>query len=166
MKTRLLVSIVLSAICLLIVAAGVRSAEQPQLNYTVYLPFVSKPPCTPTRATTYIATSKPVIRVGEIITVTSAIVNECNPLVGQPWIGVTASPPGILSPTEQTRTLYTDVPSGTYTETQFLLQAIGTGPVTVTIGVSYETLNDSNPPMYRWDIAIPSHTVVRVLPNQ
>jgi hypothetical protein len=101
------------------------------------------------------------------MTVTAAIVNECNPLVGEPFFAVYAEPSGILSPSGTTRYGYPpSVPIGGYEEVTFTLRAVGTGVATVTVGVSYETLNyNMVPPSFYFDSIGSSPTVVRILPN-
>ncbi len=171
MRTKLAIAVVLTVVCLLPVAAGASNAQQDDpnkthLDYKVYLPLVAKPPCTPTRATAYVATSKPVVRVGEIMTVTGAIVNECS-LVGIPGFRVFAEPSGILTPSLAMRGGYpSSVPIDGYEEVTFTLQAVGTGVVTVTVTVTYETVNyNFDPPVLYFDIVGSSPTVVRVLPK-
>ncbi len=167
MKIKFVIALVLAVVSLLPVVTGVSTARQNDLNYAVYLPLVARNwPCLPKGTTAYVATSKPVVRVGEILTVTGALVNECNPLVGEPFFAVYAEPSGILSPS--VATLYgfpPSVPIGGYEEVTFTLQAVGTGVVTVTVGVNYETLNNGNPPGFYFDSVGSSPTVVRVLPN-
>jgi hypothetical protein len=174
MKTRLIATILLSVISLLLVLGGTSYAQsfddrqpiyQPTISNTVYLPFVSNPPCTPVKPSVYIAVSDPVARVGEIVTATGAIVNDCQ-FVGKPWFGVGLNPTGILSVTSPlTNVLMLAVPIGGYVEDQITMLATNPGVVTLTMWVRYETLNyNFNPPMFYYDNAGSSPTVVRVLP--
>jgi hypothetical protein len=164
MRIKFVIALALSVVCLLPIVTGVSTAQQDNpnkvnLDYQVYLPFVSKPPCTPTKATAYVATSKPVVRVGEIVTVTGALVNDCAP-VGHPFYGISSQPEGILYPSSATG--YGDPPAiayGSYQEITFTVQAVGTGVVTITFGAIYET----QPPGH-WDSVGSSPFVMRVLP--
>jgi hypothetical protein len=167
MRIRLVIVLMLTAVCLLPVVTEVSTARQADLNYMVYLPIVARnSPCVPKGTTAYVATSKPVVRVGEIITVTGALVNECNPLVGEPFFGVLAEPSGILSPTHAERYSWPpEIHVGEYEEVTFTLQAVGSGVVTVTSGALYETTYNCNPPGFCYNNAVSSPTVVRVLPN-
>lgn len=174
MKTKLIATVLLSVVGLLLVLGGTTHAQPPDerrpihqhiISSTVYLPIVAKPPCTPTKATAYIAVNKPVVRVGEILTATSAIVNECSLLVGIPYYAIHVEPPGILSPTVQGIVGYYAVPIGEYREVEIALLAVGTGPVTVTTRINYESVNeDYYPPPFYWVSVGSSPTVVRVLP--
>jgi len=103
MKIKLTATILLSALCLLFIVGGfsnTQSAARAQSigDYKIYLPIVSKPHCIYTYPPiAYVAVSKPVVRVGEIVTVTGALYNECTP-VGNPEYHMFAQPEGILSP--------------------------------------------------------------------
>ncbi len=166
MRFKFVIALMLAAVCLLPIITGVSTARQNDLNYTVYLPLAARYwPCVPKGTTAYVATSKPVVLVGEIMTVTGAIVNECNPLVGEPAFYVFAKPSGILSPSLAMRYGFPpEVHIGEYEEITFTLQAVGTGVVTVTVTVNYETLNyNMVPPSFYFDIVESSPTVVRVL---
>lgn len=100
------------------------------------------------------------------MTVTGALVNECNPLVGEPAFYVFAEPSGILSPSLTMHYGFPpSIPIGGYEEVTFTLRAVGTGVVTTTVTVNYETMNNGNPPGFYFDIVESSPTVVRVLPN-
>jgi hypothetical protein len=165
MKTKLAAALLLTAICLLLVTAGTGTghAQPPQPTYAAYLPLVARPCITKTSA--YASASSPLIHVGDMLTVTGVIVNECSRLVGQPYFSVYPSPQGILSRTELGVTGYYAVPIGEYRELTLTLQAVGTGQVTIASGMLYETLNDDVPPGYYWDSVAASPIVVRVMPN-
>ena len=79
MKSKFAVVVMLTAICMSFVVSGVTGARQSNPDFAVYLPLVTKPYCTP-RVTAYVSTSDPVVRVGEIMTLTGSIVNECSQL--------------------------------------------------------------------------------------
>jgi hypothetical protein len=176
MKTNLTATILFTVVSLMLVLGGTSYAQsfdnhqplqQQTISTTVYLPIVARNwPCVPKGTTAYIATSKPVVRVGEIMTVTAAIVNECNPLVGNLLFGVFAEPSGILSPSYTQRYGFPpSIPIGGYEEVTFTLQAIGSGVVTVTTGATYETTIGCNPPGFCYNGVESSPTIVRVLPN-
>ncbi len=102
MRTKFAIALVLAVVCLLLVAAGVSTAQQDDPNeadqdYSVYLPIVAKPPCAYVHPTAYVAVSKPVVRVGEIVTATGALVNICAP-VGRPFYSIGTQQTDILSP--------------------------------------------------------------------
>lgn len=174
MKTKLITTVLLSVVVLLLVLGSTTHAQpldnhqpihQPAISNTVYLPLISKPPCTPVKPSVYIAVSDPVIRVGEIVTATGVIVNDCQ-FVGKPWFGVGLNPTGVLSITSPlTKVLMLSVPIGSYVEDQITMLATHPGVVTLTMWVRYETLNyNLNPPMYYYDNAGSSPTAIRVLP--
>jgi hypothetical protein len=167
MKIKSVIALVLTVVCLLPIVTGVSFARQNGLNYKVYLPLVAKPPCVPTKPTVYIAISDPIVRVGEIVTATGAIVNDCTSLVGHPWFGVATNPTGILSVTSPlTNYLQVGVPIGGYVEDQITMLATGSGVVTMTMWVNYETVDDTRfPPWFYYDNAGSSPTAIRVLPN-
>ena len=98
MKTKLITTVLLAVSDLVLVLGGVTHAQSPSDNYTIYLPVISKPPCTPVKPSVYIVVSDPVVRVDEIVTAAGAIVNDCQ-IVGHPWFGIGTYPPGILSVT-------------------------------------------------------------------
>jgi hypothetical protein len=175
MKPKLIAAVLLSVVGLLLILGGTSYAQsfddhqpshQSTISTTVYLPLVARNwPCVPKGTTAFVATSKPVVRVGEILTVTGALVNECNPLVGEPAFYVFAEPSGILSPSLTMHYGFPpSIPIGEYEEVTFTLRAVGSGVVTVTIGVSYETLNNGNPPSFYFDSIGSSPTAIRVLP--
>jgi hypothetical protein len=164
MKTKLAVAMLLTAIGLLLVAAGIGHAQPPQLNYTVYLPLIVRH-CA-TKPSAYMSTNTPLIHVGETLTVTGAIFNECTTLVGQPDFGVHHKPTGILTPNVASETILTSVGIGQHLMFTVTLRAVSTGPVTLTGGVRYETLNEHfDPPPFYWDSAPAQPLVIRVVPN-
>ena len=85
MKTRLVTVVALSAVMLALVASAT-SARQSE-PYTMYMPFVTKPPCVPARATIYLTVNRPVFRIGDVVTAVAALMNECAP-VGSPALGL------------------------------------------------------------------------------
>jgi hypothetical protein len=162
MKTKLIATILLTAVCLLLVAGGVTHAQPPGTGYTVYLPIVAKPPCVRTPASIYIAVSDPIVRVGESVTVTGALFNECA-IVGEPYYILFAEPEGILDPS---RVMSVPLPSGIgigmYQEFTFTVKAVEPGAVSIRVGSSYETRVPPN--WWYWENVISSYSVIRVLP--
>jgi hypothetical protein len=120
--------------------------------------------CEP-RVRAYVLASKPVVRVGEIVTLTGAIMNECARLVWEPYFSARTEPHGILSPAVVGVVGYYSVPIREFRELALTLLAVGTGPVTITSWMIYEALNDYDPPMYHWDFVAADPIVVRVFPN-
>ena len=164
MKAKISVAVLLTFISVSLVTVGGGGAHQSGSSYTVYLPIVTKPFCSP-RVTAYTAASRPVVRVGEIVTLTGAIVNECSRLVGEPYFAAYLNPTGILSPTQLGVVGSYAVPIGEYRTLTLTLLAVDTGPVTITSGMNYESLNDYTPPMFYWDTVGAYPIVVRVLPE-
>ena len=163
MKTKLSIAMLLTVISLAFIAAGVTGARQSDSGFTVYLPIV-RSFCTP-KVTAYVSASSPVVRVGEDITLTGAIVNECAQLVGQPGFGVSFEPSGIFSPTMPAVYSNYDIHIGEYRTLTLTLQAVSAGQVTISGGMRYETVNDGTPPGFYWDVVIARPIVVRVLPS-
>lgn len=174
MKTKLFVTVLLSAIGLLLVVGGASRAQPlddqqmihpSTISNTVYLPIVQQPPCTYIpHAAIYASVNKPVVNVGEIVTFTGGLVNDCTS-VGHPYYGMLTRQEGILSPTHVEA--YGYPPGIRYGSSQmitFTTQAVGTGVVTVTVGVLYETFNPARPYVYYYDIVAASPIVMRVLP--
>jgi hypothetical protein len=144
MRIKFVIAVMLAVVCLLLVTAGVGTAQQgdpikANLDYKVYLPFISKPPCTYTYPPiAYVVVSNPVVRVGEIVTVTGALYNECTPL-GNPEYHMFAQPEGILSPSLAiTHVLPPFVAYGSYQEFTFAVQAVGEGEVNVVANAVFE----------------------------
>lgn len=172
MKTKLITTVLLTIIGLVLVLGGVTHAQslndhqpihQQTISNTVYLPFVSRPPCTPNLPAVFIATSQPLVHVGEFLTVTGAIVNDCT-IIGQPHYYLDASPEGLLDPSHITTDTYpTSIDFGAYQEFTFTVQAVNPGVVTVTTAVRYET-QVPNPPYWHWVNAWSNPAIVRVLP--
>jgi hypothetical protein len=165
MKTKLSVVLFLTAICVLLITAGTGTshAQPPQLTPQAYLPIISVPCLRETSA--YMTANAPLIHVGETLTVTGAIVNECSRMVGQPYFGVWTQPTEILTPTWVLDVTHTSVGPGHYLMFTVTLQAISTGSVTLAGGVGYETLNDDVPPGYYWNSVAANSIVVRVMPD-
>jgi hypothetical protein len=165
MKTKLIATVLLSVIGLLLVVGGTTHAQSPDDNYTVYLPFVSKPDCTYTVTSAqaslaaYVVASSPVVRIGDIVTVTGAIVNDGCRAIGRPYIGVALSPLGILSPTVEHRDPYDSVPGFGYELVQVPMLATGTGPVAMTLQMVYE------PGPALIGVVRSDPTIIRVLSN-
>jgi hypothetical protein len=167
MKTKLAITLVLTVACLFPIITGVSTAQQDDpnkasLDYTVYLPLISKPPCVRTPASVYIAVSDPIVKVGELVTVTGALFNECA-YVGEPYYILYTEPEDILYPSKvMSFPLPSGVGIGMYQEITFTVQAVGTGVVGIRVGASYETYVPPNP--YYWENVISSYSVIRVLP--
>ncbi|HTP10201.1 MAG TPA: hypothetical protein VMP08_18235 [Anaerolineae bacterium] len=140
--------------------------QQQTISNSVYLPLITRNwPCVPKGTTAYGAVSDPVVHVGEIITVTVALVNDCNQWVGEPYFGARADPPDMLSPWHAERYgPITLLAIGQYEEITLTLQAVTPGVVTILGGASYETLNNQNPPAYYFDSVGFNPIVVRILP--
>jgi hypothetical protein len=173
MKTKLFVTILLSVIGLLLVVGGVSRAQplddQPMIHpstisNTVYLPITQRPPCTYVpHIAMYASVNRPVVKVDEIVTFTGVLVNKCTPVIA-PIYSMNNQPGGILSPSSALIRYYSEVPYGSHPEITFAAQAIGTGVVTVTVGVNYVTLNPVQPGVYYRDIVEASPIVMQVLP--
>ena len=170
MTIKLFMALVLTLVYLWPVAAGVSTAQQDNpykadLDYQMYLPLVSNPPClytvTSTQAslTAYLVASSPVVRIGEIVTATGAIINDGCRAIYRSYIGIGTDPPGILSPTIDQRDPYDPVPAFGYELVQVPMLATGTGPVTMTLQMVYEP----GPALIGYVHSDP--TVIRVLPN-
>lgn len=63
------------AVSLLVIAAGVSTAQQLDPDHFVYLPNVAKPPCEDFTVNTYATTNNPIVHVGETFTVTMDVLN-------------------------------------------------------------------------------------------
>ena len=171
MKTKLLSLVVLLAVVgASLVIAGVAGAEQPSAGahppsygFAAYLPLLTND-CTP-KVTAYISVDRPVVRVGEEMTLTGAIVNECSPLVGEPGFTAYPQPSGVLSQTTPMAVGLYAVGIGEYRVLTLTLRAVGKGQVTINAGMSFETVTNDNPPAYYWSSVSAQPIVVRVLPN-
>ncbi len=164
MKTKLsLLSVVLlSARAVLLAVSGVGRAQPPG-PYTVYVPVVSSE-CYP-KVSAYASAYPPVVRVGEIMTLTGVIVNECSIMVSGPYFYISsADPQGVLSPTVPEVVGDYDVHIGEYRSLTLTLLAVGTGPVTITGWIGFESLSSINPPHFYWDAVSAQPIIVRVLP--
>jgi len=157
MKTKLTVSFVLSIVCLLLAVTGVSQAEQPNLDYIVYLPIVPNA-CTP-QVPTYVSVSKPVVEVGEVFTITAAVFNDGCAFVGQPYFLIQTNPAGVLSGTFPGITWPGAVPVGGYAAISFPVQATSAGPVTMTLGANYEERD----PAWHWVWSRSSSIAIRIL---
>ena len=164
MKTRLSIVVLLTVIVLLIVVGNVSGqvsivARRLSDGYTAYLPLVAKPPCTTHQVAAYLSASRPVITVGESITVTGAAVSDGCPLVGESPFYFDSSPTGILQPTLRIIGFGQSAPASPYREASATFTSIGTGPVTFTLMASAKT---SDLP---YNFVYSSPIVVRVLPS-
>lgn len=170
MKTKLTAILLLAIICLSLVVSGISSPQpvahaQVTGDYKVYLPVVAKPPCTYVRATAYVAVNRPIMRVGDLVTVAGALMNDCT-LIGQPRYHLGTQPEGLLFPSYIITDIYpTSIDYGAYQEFTFTVQAIQAGVVSITVAASYETrLPDWPPGMWTWDAAVSGPAVIRILP--
>ncbi len=165
MKTKLATALLLTAICLLLVTAGIGTghAQPLVLDHTLYLPFVVKP-CG-TEASAYMTASDPLIHIGDTLTVTGAIVNECARQMGKPSMIVRVQSTGILTPSIVGYDTFDSLGNGQYRTFTVTFQAIGPGEMTLEGYVIFENVNDYNPPMEYWDVAHAQPIVVRVMPN-
>jgi hypothetical protein len=144
--------------------AQVRTAQQDdpnktQFDYMVYLPFVAKPPCSYVHPTAYVAVSKPVVRVGEIVTATGALVNICAH-VGHPFYSMGTQQTDILSPSHIfAEGVPPTVLYNSFQEVTLTMQATAAGVATITLGASWETEIPGHQ-----DYAISGPAVIYVLP--
>ncbi len=170
MKTKPAITLVLTVACLFPIVTGVSTAQQSDphkasLDYTVYLPIVSQRSRYTMKPSVYIVVSDPVVRVGQVVTATGAIVNECDGPVGKPWFQLTSDPTGILSVTSPTSELMLGVPPWGYVEDQITMLATAPGAVTMTMWVRYETHDPGiDPPIFYYAWVKSSPTAIRVLP--
>ena len=164
MRTKFAIALVLTVVCLLLVAAGVSTAQQDNpneadLDYSVYLPSVAKPPCIYVHPTAYVAVSKPVVRIGEIVTATGALVNICAP-VGRPFYSMGTQQTDILSPSHIfAEGVPPTVLNNSYQEVTLTMRATAAGIATITLGVIWETEIPGHQ-----DHAVSSPSVMHVLP--
>jgi hypothetical protein len=126
------------------------------------LPIIRVPCLRETSA--YMTASAPLIHVGDTLTVTGAIVNECSQLVHYPRLFVNVLSPGILAPINaHSDALDDQVVEGQYHTFTVTLQAIGPGEVTLDGGFGYETIKD--PPWEYWASVSTKPITIRVVPN-
>jgi hypothetical protein len=161
MKPRFVVIVVciIVVVGLLAVAAGVSTAQQPDLDHFVYLPIVARPPCEDRTVSAWIMADRPVVRVGETFTVTIAVVSEgCADIFD---IEALAGA-GLTSPKTGMETLYPpDLHPGEYGEIQITFEAISPG-VDILYGGAY--FNYEHRPR-GWTESIDAKpTPIRVLP--
>jgi hypothetical protein len=99
MKTKLAIALLLAAVCLLLVTAGtgIGHAQPPQLTPQAYLPMILKPCPLYGSAAAYMTADRPIAKVGEIVTMTGALVNECGIMLS-PGFELIPSPTGVLTP--------------------------------------------------------------------
>ncbi len=144
-------------------ALAVQHGAQADGGYTVYLPAVLKPPCNDFSASAYLVASRPVLTVGETVTVTGALVNDGCTRLGAPYFVSLSDPTTILSPSRNSIGYFVVVPPDGYQETSFVFQAVASGPVTMTLVASYEILEDSLPPGAVGGVAA-NPLIIRVMP--
>ena len=137
---------------------GVSIAQQD--DHRVYLPIVAKPPCDSTGPTAaYISTNRPVVKVGEMVTVTGAIVSDGCPFEGSPVFYIYSNPAGILQPTLVAGS-FDPIQTRTYRETYGWFHAMSTGPVTFTMLINARLTGST----HQWIESSP--VMIRVLPSQ
>jgi hypothetical protein len=172
MKTKLIATILLTVIGLLLVLGSTSYAQplddrqpiqQQTISNTVYLPLIVKP-CL-AKASAYMTASDPLIHVGDTLTVTGAIVNECARQMNKPSLIVEVQSTGILTPSIVGYYTFDSLGNGQYRTFTVTLQAVSPGEVTLEGAVIFEDINDYNPPMEYWDVAHAQPIVVRVMPN-
>jgi hypothetical protein len=167
MKTRLSVVLLLTAICVLLITAGTGTghAQPPQLTPQAYLPIISVPCLRETSA--YMTASAPLIHVGDTLTITIVVVNECAQTVSKPGPLVWGQPTGILFP-ESANGNYDPqlvIGAGGFHSFTATLQAIQPGEVTLLGGASFENvmLIDGEWSFY-WDATPAALLPIRVVP--
>jgi hypothetical protein len=168
MKTKLIATVLLSVVGLLLVLGGTSYAQpfdghqpihQQTISNTVYLPIVVNPPCSYVHPTAYVAVSKPVVRVGEIVTATGALVNICAP-IGRPFYSMGTQQTDILSPSHIfAEGVPPTVLYNSYQEVTLTMRATAAGIATITLGVSWETEIPGHQ-----DHAVSGPSVMHVLP--
>ncbi|CAG0950834.1 hypothetical protein ANRL3_00227 [Anaerolineae bacterium] len=158
MKLRLVIVLMVAVFSSLVVVTGGSTAHPVSLDNIVYLPIVANS-CITHQVGAYLSASRPVISTGESITVTGAVVSDGCPFVGAPIFYVYSDPTGILQPAVAIVVSNPHVPPSKYREVSATFMAVGEGPVTFTLSISYMT---SDLP---WNFADSSPIVVRVLPN-
>jgi hypothetical protein len=127
---------VIGGVILLAVAAGVSSAQQPDLDHFVYLPIVAKPPCLTYKATMWFeAPSR--IQGGQQFTTTIALQNSGCSVLGMPIYAIHGEP-GINNPPPYQKLVSIDV--GQVDRHTFTLTAPITAPLTITLagGATFE----------------------------
>jgi hypothetical protein len=165
MKAKLAVALSLTAICLLLVTAGAGRAQPPALNYTVYLPVVSKPCPLFGSVPAYMTSDRPIVRVGDTVTVTGAMLNECG-LVLAPGFTVRPYPTNVLTPSVVSvgSGSYADaIGVGSYRTFTMTFQATMPGTVTLSGYATYATI--IHPPMEVWAAYRAADLPIRVVPN-
>lgn len=162
MKPKLLLTIALSialSVLALSVSLVVASPASPRDSYTVYLPVVSKP-CQP-EASVYATINTPVAKVGDTLTVTGYLINECARLVGEPELSVSSIPRGMVSPLNYSK-FYGVIPVGAYRSFTVTLQAIGPGQTSLDSAFVYE--GSAIEGSYYWQTFFADPITVRILP--
>ncbi len=170
MRIKFVIALALAVVCLLPVATGSSNAQQDEptqanLDYTVYLPLVAKPPCQWIEyPKLYSSINKPVARIGEVVTVTGVLVNDCSQ-VGHPLYVMTASS-GALSLTVSHWFGYPiGVPPGSTQIVTLTALAVSPGEAEIGLYVSYETANPTDPsPIFYYDSVSAKPITIRVLP--
>jgi hypothetical protein len=165
MKTKLAVVLSLTVLLLLLVTAGTGTshAQPPQLTPQAYLPIISVPCLRETSA--YMTASAPLIHVGDTLTVTGAIVNECAQLVGAPVFVVYPQLAGVLTPNVVDDSKGGSVGAGQYLTFTMTLQAIGAGDVTLKGSATFENVNFHDGQWwFYWDSTPAVFLTIRVVP--
>jgi hypothetical protein len=160
MKPRFVVIIVcVIAVVRLLAAAGVSSARQTVLDHFVYLPIVAKLPCEDLTVSAYIMAEKPVVRVGDVFTVTVAVVSDgcADAFDITPWAGASFTSPLVAQDIAQPP----DIHAGEYTQAVFTFQAISPG-VDNLLGGAY--FNYKHSPRGWTEYIYTSSIQIRILP--
>jgi hypothetical protein len=162
MKTKLIMTVLLTVIGLMLVLGGTTHAQSGG-DYKIYLPLVSNQYCTFVTPTLYASVSSPVVRVGEIVTVTEVLVNDCAH-IGPPLYNLWAQPEGILTPSLAFKPGVPPggIANGSYQVITFTTQAIEPGVVTISTGSSFEVT--MKPPQAFFLTVGANPIVMRVLP--
>jgi len=170
MRIKFVIALVLTVVFLLPIVTGVSTAQQDEphkanLDYKIYLPIVAKPPCTWVHPEAYIAVNRPIVKIGDWVTVTGVIISDCA-IVGNPDGRLHTTPEGLLSPSNIIANPFGgSLNYGAYREFTFTVQAVQAGIVSIVVGSSYETQYPDRPPWeWWWGYAESSPAVIRILP--
>jgi hypothetical protein len=170
MRTQFVIALMLAVVFLLPIVTGVSTAPQDEpnkanLDYKIYLPIVVKPPCTWVHPTVYVAVNNPIMRVGDYLTVTGALMNDCA-IIEHPDYQLEASPEDLIQPSRIVTNAFSQfIDYGTYAPFTFTVQAISAGEVTITLASTFIEHDPSRPPWYPgWWSGEYRSIVVRILP--
>jgi len=170
MKTKLIATILFTVVGLMLVLGGTSYAQsfddrqpihQQTISNTVYLPLVSKPPCTWVQPTAYVAVSQPVVKVGDWVTITGALFNECH-YVGEPDSRLETTPEGLLYPSRIITGFTNWLSDGTYKTFTFTAQAVQPGVVSIVVSSMYEVHYPSGGAW--WESSQSDPAVIRIVP--